>query len=125
MRKKNFFTIATLLSAVLLPGVIWLSVAFDGPIILIDTGSGLFISQVVSHRLVLETQISGATTVTSHEYLMMPLWPLIIVFAALPVIWLIKPRPQDRRRLCQTCGYDLRASSGRCPECGSEFSPGG
>jgi uncharacterized paraquat-inducible protein A len=30
-------------------------------------------------------------------------------------------RKQHDLHLCQVCGYDLRASVGRCPECGTRF----
>lgn len=45
--------------------------------------------------------------------------------AALPMTWIIlwwlRRRSQCHRSegLCNTCLYDLRASTGRCPECGS------
>jgi hypothetical protein len=48
-------------------------------------------------------------------------WRVIAVGAILPVVRLVKlitgrRRPCDH---CATCGYDLRATPERCPECGT------
>jgi hypothetical protein len=51
-----------------------------------------------------------------------PYWALALASAAVPLRWLwIRRRTERRRRrnLCTACGYDLRAASGRCPECGA------
>jgi len=51
-----------------------------------------------------------------------PHWFLLLVTAALPAQWLRRHhrRTGGRRRpgLCLACGYDLRATPRRCPECG-------
>ena len=52
-----------------------------------------------------------------------PLWALGIVFALLPLLWLVLRIRRARRKgagQCPKCGYDLRATPGRCPECGAE-----
>jgi hypothetical protein len=44
------------------------------------------------------------------------------ITAVLPSIWLMTYRRRRRRFReghCRVCGYDLRASPGRCPECGA------
>jgi hypothetical protein len=53
------------------------------------------------------------------------LLPAILLSAILPALWLKRRRVvmlQNRRRregLCVVCGFDLRATPGRCPECGA------
>jgi hypothetical protein len=51
-----------------------------------------------------------------------PLWLPLLLTALLPSVW-IRNRHRRLRRLrlarCPTCGYDLRATPGRCPECGT------
>jgi hypothetical protein len=47
-----------------------------------------------------------------------PLWLIVVLLSVLPVTWLVRLRGRyTRRGLCATCGYDLRASIDRCPEC--------
>jgi hypothetical protein len=58
-----------------------------------------------------------------------PVGCLLVLPAAWPTAWAWQYSRQRlllRRRTagqCVSCGYDLRATPGRCPECGAETQP--
>jgi hypothetical protein len=55
-----------------------------------------------------------------------PHWFVALVTTLLPAtrLYLIRRRRRQKRAgLCPACGYDLRATPDRCPECGATPSP--
>jgi hypothetical protein len=66
----------------------------------------------------------GSILTENHLAVVIPYWFPTSICGLVPVLWVMKSRRRwrERRRarlgLCRGCGYDLRASEGRCPECG-------
>jgi hypothetical protein len=55
-----------------------------------------------------------------------PLWPFAILFSIIPLTRYMKGRRAKRAvsvGRCAVCGYDLRATPDRCPECGTAVGP--
>ncbi len=56
-----------------------------------------------------------------QAYLIIPYWAPVLVAAVLTLLAWRRQRRIFDPGLCQQCGYDLRASKDRCPECGRPF----
>ncbi len=54
------------------------------------------------------------------------LWPVVVFGAVMPGVWVGRRMRQTRRvgmGQCVFCGYDMRATPNRCPECGTVPQP--
>jgi hypothetical protein len=65
---------------------------------------------------------SGRVLPGTRGVVMAPYWSLALLLAGGPLLALGLRRAKRKRRvaagLCPSCRYDLRATPGRCPECG-------
>lgn len=92
-------------------------VGFDGYGFRMYSGSGMTAGLSV---------VSGRTIAIHQQFeyftLLVPYWLVALLAMMLPLAYVPKllPRLTQRHRdnLCRACGYDLRATPDRCPECG-------
>ena len=57
----------------------------------------------------------------THIVARFPWWFLFTIFSLYPAIYLIRRKRPATEGHCVKCGYDLRGSKRRCPECGLQF----
>jgi hypothetical protein len=69
---------------------------------------------------------TGANVRSTSSFLFIPLWALATATLLPPLAWyrtvgrgLLRQRSLRRAGRCTHCGYDLRATPARCPECGT------
>lgn len=63
---------------------------------------------------------SGTVLFAYAQDLSLPMWMLVLFFGMWPAIWLFRRRRRRGPGYCPSCGYDLRATPQRCPECGAQ-----
>lgn len=63
----------------------------------------------------------GRTSVGWEADIAIPYWIAFVGFSLLPGAWVLRRllKRSAPPTLCTTCGYDLRATPDRCPECGT------
>ncbi len=76
-----------------------------------------------------DAQASSFFFVTTGTAVFVPYWAIVAATALFPMLWLRAHTRDSRiaahraRQRCTSCGYDLRATPGRCPECGAAPEP--
>jgi hypothetical protein len=82
-------------------------------------------SRLIFWKRIPGTNYSDFGSERPYRILFVPLWTLAVIFCILPMAALrplivhVRRRSRRGRRACPNCGYDLRASPDRCPECGT------
>jgi len=73
--------------------------------------------------------VIAESTDTAYGYrsrsLVVPFWMTALAASVLPLVWvrrMIRARRKAKEGHCRRCGYDLRETPKRCPECGTVAS---
>lgn len=69
-----------------------------------------------------DTGFESSFASSSEDVIALPAWLPVLAFTALPLAFVVRLGRRRRRRAagrCAACGYDLRGTPQRCPECGT------
>ncbi|HVX87146.1 MAG TPA: hypothetical protein VH253_20345 [Phycisphaerae bacterium] len=99
---------------------------FDQPFYAAHLSRNISFPGFFDRELPVMTSAGPLSSITpGHADWAFSLYYLLFLVALYPVMHAISMWRQRRRHsqdLCTRCGYDLRASKDRCPECGTPFS---
>lgn len=97
-----------------------------GPVFLSEDADGVAHPRAWSRPVMQPRLTSGysrtLTVAVQSKGVSVPIWWIAMGFIVAGgwVLWR-RGKVRDEEGLCVQCGYDLRATPGRCPECGSEM----
>jgi hypothetical protein len=66
---------------------------------------------------------SRNSSIYSPEVVTIPHWTFVGTATVLPVCWYVGRQRKIPQGACKRCGYELRATPERCPECGTAVAP--
>ena len=112
------------------PHIAWLSLAFVGVPMMTFVGASLWrgarFASAHWSSLSLYYGLGVAAIVPAaaglDDALLIIVWMLAGPFVAIVFVSRLARIPRFAPGLCQECGYDLRASRKRCPECGTPIT---
>lgn len=61
----------------------------------------------------------GFSKRANYFRLVVPYWSVLLATGIAPILWVFNRRRRTGAGCCVICGYDLRATPDRCPECGT------
>lgn len=86
-------------------------------------GNDPYLANAVQANNRLDALIRKGSPVASRHAI--PYWVIVLGSLVLPAVWALRWHQRKLRiaaRRCIRCGYDLRASTDRCPECGTPIT---